>query len=281
MNYAQKRLRGLLSENVDAYERNNADENAPMISTATVASGKGNPPFDAQFDVQVLIKYFSVSGGAYTLRTAAYMLANAAALCTDSALAFFLFGIGDFNGGYKKIKGQLPLANWTYGNPFIYGAGGYAATTLGALDATALAQLQVGDLVIVNTATNGGVTYAALVIVRCTNVSYGTLISSLMSDTFIANRIRYIQNDTSAAGLTQYNNAINWYKLSLFGKLESDNLTPTSMKSPDQFQSGIIDINITKTINKEVAFGSYLNYDAVSIQWSVFVKAINKLPVSL
>lgn len=278
--FARRQLQEMLYSNVDAYERNNADENMPMQTTA-LNPGKDNPPFDAQFDLQVLIKYFSVAAGVYTLRTAAYMLANAAALCTDAALAFFIFGVSDFEGGFKKIKGQFQLANWTYGNPFIYGPGTYPATTLGVLDATALAQLQLGDLIQPATATNGGVTYTALTIVRCTNVAYGTLLKATSSDSFVANRIRYIQNDTSAAGLTQYNNAINWFKLTLFGKMDTDNLSPTSMKSPDQFQSGIIDINIVKSVNKEIAFGSYLNYDAVSIQWSIFVKQVNKLPASL
>ncbi len=282
MKFSQKELRRMLHESVDAYD--SAEEavvaNVPMQSTA-LNPGKSNPPFDAQFDIQILIKYFSVSAGTYTLRTAAYMLANAAALCTDAALAFFMFGVTDFDGGFKKLKGQFPLANWTYGLPFMYGPGSYPTTSLGVLDATALAQLQVGDLVIPVTATNGGVTYTALIIQRCTNVAYSSLLGATRSDSFVVNRIRYIQNDTTAAGLSQYNNAVNWLMLTLFGKTSTDNLVPTSMKSPDQFQSGIIDLNITKAINKEIAFGSYLNYDSVSIQWSIFVKTVGKLPVNI
>jgi len=284
--YSESQLRSILRNNVDAFEANNADD-APMSNVGAQASlqpNKGNPSFDAQFDVQIITKYFSVAAGAFTLRTAAYMLANAAALATAAALSFFIFGQSDFMGGFKKLRSQYPLASWSYGSPFIYGNGSYFVTVnsvLTVLDATAIAQLQVGDLVIPYYATNGGVFYVALVIVRCTNVAYGTLLAATNSDSFVLNRIRYIQNDTSAAGLAQFANAIGWYKQSLFGKFDQDSITPNSQKPPDQFQAGIIDVPIVKSITKEIAFASSLNYDAVDLQWSIFVKTVNKLPAGL
>lgn len=279
MTHAERELRKLLRNNVDSFEggRNNADE--PTMQSQILQAGKGNPPFDAQFDLQILVKYFSVSAGAFTARTAAYMLANAPTLATDSSLAFFTFGLNDFNSGFKKLRGQAPLPVWAYANPFFYGPGQYTITPFGVLDATALAQLQLGDQVIVCSATVSSVNYIALVIVRSPNVGYGTIFSALYSDQFVMNRLRYIQNDTSAAGLTQYNNAINWINLSLFGKMATDNVTVTSMKSPDQFQAGIIDLNFQKNMNKETAFWSYLNYDAVNLQWSFFVQTVAKPPL--
>jgi hypothetical protein len=284
--YSESQLRNILRNNVDAFEANNADD-APMNAVGAQASlqaTKGNPSFDAQFDLQIITKYFSVAAGAFTLRTAAYMLANAAALATDAALSFFIFGQADFASGFKKIRSRYPLASWSYGSPFIYGSGSYFVTVnnvLTVLDATAIAQLQTGDLVIPYYATNGGVFYVAFVIVRCTNVGYGTLLAATNSDSFVLNRIRYIQNDTSAAGLNQFSNAIGWYKQSLFGKADEDSITPNSQKPPEQFQAGIIDVPIVKAITKEISFGSSLNYDAVSLQWSIFVKTVNKLPINL
>lgn len=275
----QRMLRRALQNNVDAYE--NADA-IPMNSTGAnaVISEAGQPSFNAQFDIQIMIRYFSVLAGAFTLRSAAYMLANAAALCTTAALGFFLFGQADFQGGYRKVRASAPLANWTYNNPFIYG-NGYPSTQYGELDATAIAQLQVGDLVIPHYAANGGINYVALVIVRCTNAAYGQLLASTSSDSFILNKIRYFQNDTSAAGLLQYANAINWIKLSLFGKADTDNISPNSQKNPQQFQAGIVDVDIQKSVFKEIIFWSYLNYDAVDLQWSLYVKTVNKLPISV
>jgi hypothetical protein len=279
MRRGERQLQSALYNNVDAFERNNADD-LPMSQTV-LQPGMANPDYDAEFDINIITKYFTVSAGAYTLRTAAYILANAAVLATTAALAFFLFGQTDFWGGYKKIKSQFALAVWTYNNPFIYGPGSYPATAFGVLDATALAQLQLGDIVLPFSSVQGGVNYTAIVILRCTNVAHGTLLAAISSDTFIVNRIRYIQNDTSAAGLSQYGNAIYWFRQSLFGRFDQDSITPNSQKPPYQYQNGIIDVGLTKTITKEIAFGCALNYDAVDLQWSVFVKQVNKLPAAL
>lgn len=284
--YSEKQLRDMLGNSVDAFERNNADD-APMSSigaSAQLQQMKGNPSFDAQFDIQLLTRYFTVAAGAFTLRTAAYVLANAATLATTAALAFFVFGQSDYQGGFKKVKSQYPLATWQYGQPFVYGSGASVVTVNGVttqLDASALAQLQVGDLVLPYYASVAAVYYVALVIVRCTNVAYGTLLAATNSDSFVLNRIRYIQNDTSNAGLAQFANAIGWYKQSLFGKFDQDSITPNSQKTPEQFQAGIIDLPIVKAITKEIAFASYLNYDATDLQWSIFVKTVNKLPINL
>lgn len=273
-----------LRNNVDAFERNNADGDAqPMVTTGMqVLSGKGNPSFDALFDLNILIRYFTVSSGAFTLRTAAYILTNAATLATQ--LAFFVFGQMDFEGGYKKIKSQFPLNIWQYGAPFIYGKDDPWVSVAGVvtqLDGTANAQLQDGDMVQSFSAVVGGVNYVALVVIRCVNVAYGTLLSASSSDSYVVNRVRYILRDTSPAGLEQYAQAIYWFKQSLFGKFDQDSITPNSQKPPDQFQAGIVDVGMLKNITKEIAFGSYLNYDCVSLQWSIFVKTVNKLPGTL
>ena len=267
-----RKLVNMLENGVDAYEMNNADE--PTMQQTQLQAGNELPAFDAEFDIQILTKYFTVSAGAYTLRTAAYLLANAATLAT--VLTFFMFGQADFQGGYKKIKSQFPLQIWAYEAPFVYGDG-YPATSFGILDATAIAQLSIGDMVQPATATVGGVNYVALVILRCANVAYGTLLAATSSDTFLINRIRYIQNDTTAAGLNQYSNAVYWFKQSLFGKFDQDSLTPNSQKGPMQYQAGVIDLFITKQVTKEISFGCNINYDAVNLQWSIFVKSFNKL----
>jgi len=278
---SQMALRNRLRGRVDGFE--NADGDLPMQSSgasAVIQASAGQASFDAQFDIQILVRYFSVAVGVFTARSAAYMLANAADVCTTAALGFFLFGNIDFSGGYKKARASAPLTNWAYNNPFTFG-NGYPSTQYGVLDATAQAVLQVGDVVIPHYVSNGGVTYVALVIVRCTNVAYATLLAASNSDSFVLNKVRYIQNDTSAAGLAQYANAINWIKLSLFGKADTDSITPNSQKQPNQFQAGIVDVDILKAITKEIAFWSYINYDATDLQWSIYVKTINKLPSSL
>lgn len=264
----------------NAFERgrNNADGPLAVNPGATVlAAAAGNPGFAAQFDIQFLVKYFTVvnATGVATLRDAAYILANFSALATQ--LAFFLFGNSDFASGYKKMIQTFPLSGgWIYGIPTVYGKQDIRIN--GAfIDATIRAQLQVGDMVIPAYYDNGTTTVIALTIVRCNQVGYGTLLDALNSDKFIMNMIRYVMSDTTAAGLAQFNNNVSVLKQSLFGKFDSDFISPTSFKMPEQMQDGIIDIPLEKGIDKQVILGSYQNYNAPVVQWSVFVAAVEKV----
>jgi hypothetical protein len=279
--FGNQALHRELSRNVDSYDHADAPIAVSPSKTQLQASA-GNPAFTAQFDVQTRLKYFTVAAGVWTGRTAAYVLANAAALATQ--LPGFVFGNSDFASGYKKLRENFPLAGgWVYGSPFVYGRDTAEVHITGlddvvALDATALAQLQVGDVVIpVSAAIAGPVYYVGLVIVRCTQVGYGTLLDALNSDMFTMNMLRYIISDTSAVGLAQYNNNVFVMKQSLFGKFDSDFVSPNSFKLPEQMQDGVIDIPLVKGIDKQVALATYINYDVVDIQWSLFVAMVNKL----
>lgn len=273
-------LRASLINSVDNYERgfNNAD--APLVQPAP-SSGRnslrlgaawGNPSFTAQFDVTVLIKYFTVAAGVFTERTAAYVLANAPTLATK--LPAFFFGNTDFASGFAKLQTQYALSVWSYNAPFVYGRD-YARTATAELDATATALLQNGDVVLPFSATSGSV-YNALVIIRCSQVPYATLVSALASDKFAMNMLRYVI-DTTTYGTSQFNNAIGVYRETLFGKFDSDTVSPTSFKQPDQQQAGIIDLPIEKGIDKSIALAPLIDYNTVQIQWSFFVMSVEKL----
>lgn len=240
----------------------------------------GNPGFVAQFDISILLKYFTVAagfGGAYTNITAAALLAAQPTLATK--FPAFVFGNSDFDGGFARLRAQFPVTIWAFDTPFIYGRDSNASPALlgNYYAAGSAAQLVVGDLVIPFTAVLGGVNYVAMVIVRCNQVAYGTLLGALSSDTFKLNMLRYIMSDTTAVGLAQYTNQITIFKQSLFGKNASDYVSPNSFKIPEQQQTGIIDIPLKKGIDKQVAYASYVNYDAVNVQWSLFVEVVDKL----
>ncbi len=263
---------------VNSYERSHADAPVAVNRAATeLASVKGNPSFAAQFDIQFLLKYFTLvdATGIYTASTAAAVAAAVPALATQGAA--FLYGNSDYAAGFKKLQQAFPLSGgWVYGDPGVYGKDLFRING-SFIDATVTAQLQKGDLVQPIYSDQGATTYVMLVIVRCTQVGYGTLLDSLNSDRFIMNMIRYIMADTTAVGLAQYNNNIFIMKQSLFGKFDSDFVSPTSFKMPEQFQPGIIDVPIKKGIDKQVALASYINYDAVTVQWSLFVEYVEKL----
>lgn len=169
-----KALLAKVNKSVAAYDH--ADETggttSDQLRLKTIA---GNPPFKAQFDVSMIIKYFSVAAGTYTAVTAAALLAAEATLATQ--VPAFIFGNSDFASGFKKSRGQFPLSGWTYDTPFIYGRD-FPNTEYGELDATAKAVLQVGDLVQPFYASPGATDYVAFVIVRCQQVGYATLLDS-------------------------------------------------------------------------------------------------------
>jgi hypothetical protein len=272
MTRSEAQLRRQLSR-VNSYDNADAPVAVSPQRTQLMAT-QGNPAFTAQFDVQFLLRFFSVAAGVYTGLTPAALLAAAPTLATQ--LNIFLFGNSDFSSGFAKLQAQFPLAVWSYGAPFIYGKD-YPVVNGVPLDATALAQLTKGDLVIPYYATVGGTDYQGLAIIRCTQVAYGTLLDALNSDMFTMNMIRYIMADTSSTGLAQYNNNIFVMKQSLFGKFDSDFISPNSFKLPEQMQDGVIDIPLVKGIDKQIALATAVNYAVSPVQWSLFVAMVNKL----
>ncbi len=276
---SESQLLQALETHADAFdsyfEGDSAD--APIISRRPSASSvgltktKGNPTFSAQFDITASIQYYTLNTGAYTK-----IAGSALSATLKVALPMFLFGWNDFKTGYAKLQNQFPVAVWSYGVPFVFNS---RVPSELALDATVMANLVKGDLCIPFTSSlpGGGTTSLALVVIHCTQVAYATLLESLVSDTFVMNMIRYVVQDETAASLAQYSNNIGIFKQSLFGKFNSDFVSPNSFKKPEQQQKSLIDIPLKKGVNKEIALATYINYDAVTFTWSTFVWTVKKL----
>lgn len=279
MSRTRVKLIQALNNRTNSFE-NYADEAQmaalPPNRTQLMAT-QGNPAFTAQFDLSLNLLYFTENGaGVYTQITAAALLAAQPSLATK--LPQFIFGNSDYAGGFARLRAATPINVWAYGTPFIYGSGDTTPGSIfSAFTATVKALLSVGDLVIPFTATLGGVNYVALSVVHCNQVAYGTLLDALSSDMFQMNMIRYIMSDTTATGLAQYTNNINIFKQSLFGKFDSDFISPNSFKLPEQMQDGVIDIPLVKGIDKQIALAVLQNYNTPLVQWSLFVAQVNKL----
>lgn len=265
-------MKGLTKNDQALMAKLNAGVDAADSNPLTLDAAAGNKPFTAQFDVTVLVKYFTESGGTYT-----GVAASAIAATLKTKLAAFLFGQSDYAAGFKKSIQQFPVTVWAYGQPFTYGRD-VAACAFGALDATVLAQLEIGDIVIPYTATTAGpVDTLALVILRSPQVGYAKLVDSLSSDRFWINNVRYVLTDTTAAGLTQYDNEVKVQKQSLFGLFNENSVSPTAFKEPTQFQAGIVDMLINQGIDKNTMMGSYINYDSVTQKFTIFVQNFDRL----
>jgi hypothetical protein len=278
---AEMQLNEMLNNNVDSFESYFESEHAdaPIAAPQTVAGAgsprvskmKGNPLFSAQFDIQFILKYFTIVTATGVATEVAAAALNAG---LKTKLPLFLFGNSDFASGYKKLREQFPLSGgWSYGNPIVYGRDETPANW----DATITNQLLLGDLVIpVTSALPGaGTTTLGLSIVRCNQVAYGTLLDALNSDRFVMNMIRYVLDD--ATKTAQFSQNINFCKQSLFGKFNLDYLSPNSYKKPEQYQNGIIDVPAGWGIDKQKALASFVNYDCVGMTWSIFVNMISKV----
>lgn len=273
---ARNRLKSELARRADAFEaRNYAD--APIATSparTTLMAAQGNPPFTAQFDLSINLLFFTEAAGVYTPITPAALLAAQPTLATK--LPAFIFGNSDYDGGFARLQSSFQLNVWQYDVPFVNGQGGQPATIFSTLDATARGLLRKGDLVQPYYATLGGVNYVAMSVVRCNQVSYGTLLGALASDMFVLNMIRYVMSDTTVVGLAQYGNNINIFKQSLFGKYDSDFVSPNSFKLPEQMQNGVIDIPLQVGIDKQLALATDQNYNTPLVQWSLFVESVDK-----
>lgn len=277
MTSAEQQMLKALQTNVDSFDSYWEDESAdaPVISKkpggVKMGTTKGNPSFAAQFDVTTYLKFFTLTGGAYTL-----IAASALSATLKTKLPMFLFSYNDYKAGYAKLIQTFPVTVWSYSIPFIYGKDEISSL---ALDSTVTAELQAGDLVIPFTSSlpGAGTTTLGLVIVRCTQVAFGTLLESLASDRFVLNQIRYVVPDETATSLAQYAQNIGMFKQSLFGKFDSDYVSPNSNKVPEQQQKNLIDIPLKIPVDKQRGLATYINYDVSYISWSIFVWAVRKL----
>jgi hypothetical protein len=258
----------------DFFESDFAD--APLIAPvsgavgAEVAAIKGNPRFKAQFDISVDVVYYDRTGAAVVAPAAL-----PAALQTQ--LAFPVFGNSDFDGGYKLFRERYPVGTGAAGTWAFDSDGIYARDATPT--ATGIIEYQAGDYFQKYTATVAANDYEAWLRIRCRQVAYGTLLGAISSDRFVINNIRYLIADSTK--VAQYDNQIGLLRQSLFGKVSNDFVSPASMKRPEQFQVNIVDVPIRKGIDKETLLGSYLDFDATSITWSIFVMAVNKVQEKL
>ena len=143
------------------------------------------------------------------------------------SLPAFIFGVNDRFSGFSAV-GQLPsgitLQSATYG----IDQGKNSSERL--------------DL----TFTNG--TLTDTVRITCQNNPYPVLLEATKTDLLLMQGVRLSLSD--ATQVSQFDNQIRVVKNSIAGNSKVDNLTPTSYKNPEQFQSGIVDIPEGISIDK-------------------------------
>ena len=106
--------------------------------------------------------------------------------------------------------------------------------------------------------------------VDCQQTPYPSLVRASQFDLLKVAGIRY--SLSNSANTAQYQNAIVLDERSIFGAKKQNEITPSSYVSPDQFQSGIVDIPQSFETDKETtivtSIGNFANF---SVNLSMFV----------
>lgn len=122
--------------------------------------------------------------------------------------------------------------------------------------------------------TNGGNTDTITIQSKASS-AYPTLLANMASDVFTITKLR--QSISPQTETSQFATSLKIVNRSIFGKREENDLNIDSYKRPDQFQSGIIDINITASLDKESAFvGAIIPVAGLSVTNSFSVSRIRK-----
>lgn len=251
---------------VDNYDLEDIDSVAAEQRRKKLASVKGSPVFSAQFDVNVYLKFFTLTSSTYTLIAASSLNAG-----LKNTLPAYLFSWNDYKTGYSYLSGKVsPGSNWTLGKAGIYGRDLF--TDL-AFDAAVTGQLLKGDLIVPFTSAlpGTGTTTLGLVIMRSPNVAMGTLLESLGKKSFEVVLTKYTVPDETSASLLQFNNSLLYSFQSFLGKDGGDKISPQSFNNPADNQKNVKDITYKYTIDDERGLALSLNYDVGSVSFSFFV----------
>lgn len=121
--------------------------------------------------------------------------------------------------------------------------------------------------------TNGIVTDT--VTITCTEVSYLTFLAASLVDLMTLSKVRYSISD--ATQTDQYSQVFAAVRKDLFGDSKQKTISAAQFKNPQQFQQGIVDLDVTLPLDKES--GLVVGIKAIagfSFTLSAFVRRYNK-----
>lgn len=167
-------------------------------------------------------------------------------------LPFVFFGYLDFESAYKSILEVLP-------------AGLTLTVTGGVHDGQP-------DKVIFSY-TDGVNTDN--IEVTCNQMQYPSFLKATGDDMFRLSKIRYsISNITS---IDQFQKELKVINRTMFGRKNEDSISITASKSPDQFQSTIVDLDYDIEVDRQTNIKHTLRQEAgFSVTLSMFVEKFNR-----
>jgi hypothetical protein len=119
------------------------------------------------------------------------------------------------------------------------------------------------------------------VFIDCSTIGYDAMLAALTTDTMQIRKIRYTISDVSKQ--EQFNEPINFFQKSLFGRGTNDSLTPDTYRVPSQNQNNLVDIDTTFTVDKDTCVIVNLadtNVSGFTVGLNFFVSDYKKLNAS-
>lgn len=172
-----------------------------------------------------------------------------------SPLPFVLLGANDIADGYRRLIGAV----------------GFSATAPAGL---VLTSVQYGENVgnpntVVFTYTAPG-PLVDTVTVSCPTCPVPVLMQGLLTGLMEINKIRMKISD--ATQLAQFDELFTDTQHSFLGPVVTNPVTPSDFQSPEQFQQGIVDLDLLWAKDNEGAFvGQILNVAAFQINFSISI----------
>jgi hypothetical protein len=234
----------------------------------------GNPLFSAEIHLRVNIHYIDAVAGIEIAPLALPQILQV-------PVPVHLFGLTDLHGGFhnceKLNKIPLIIGGWT--NEVLFALNnGIWNTEIEGFAPVMNAIPQRGDFVSIYWVNDPLLlpftAYWMLLIIHCTNVAYGTLLNSFVSDLIRVNRIRYILNP---ADIEQFNNPLSFGYQSLLGKFVVNNIDPKLYQLPTEFQNNISDIKINFPIDKKLIISTMINFGVQELNFIFFIEKIEPL----
>lgn len=93
--------------------------------------------------------------------------------------------------------------------------------------------------------------------VTCTTAPYPAFLAALITDRFKLNKLRLTLSDPSQ--VAQYANQLSFVTRSMFGLGTSNDLVPDNFRSPQQYQAGIVDVDVDASFDKQTGIVTTIN----------------------
>jgi len=116
-----------------------------------------------------------------------------------------------------------------------------------------------------------------IVSITCPQTPYPQLLDSTITDNFKASKIRYSLTEVGGSAVSQYSQAVTVWRTTMFGRASFDTLDLTTYRKPNDFQSGIVDVEGSINIDKEMCITHQVinnptPFTDFGFNWSMFVE---------